>query len=87
MMGPNKDINKDHKKLPVIQPELGNAEVAVSKMVKNTDKLIKDRLAAQHKQTILLPNNQKNACRKHNDERLAITILIVEVGMIAYHFW
>ena len=24
---------------------------------------------------------------KHNDEKLAITFLIVEIGLIAYHFW
>ena len=24
---------------------------------------------------------------KHNDEKLAITLLIVGIGLIAYHFW
>ena len=44
------------------------------------DKPIKDRFAAQH-------GNQKILAEKHNDEKLAITILIVGIGWIAYHFW
>ena len=35
--------------------------------------------AAQH-------DNPKMLTEKHNDERLAITLLIVEGGLIAYHF-
>ena len=29
----------------------------------------------------------KMLTEKHNDEKLAITILIVGAGLIAYHFW
>ena len=33
------------------------------------------------------PNNLKMLTKKHNDEKLAITILTVEAGLLAYHFW
>ena len=39
--------------------------------------------AAQHDQ----PQNLKMLTEKHNDEKLAITILIVGTGLIAYQFW
>ena len=45
-IGSNRDINKDHKKLP--PPEPGKAEVPVPKMVMRSNKPIKDHLAAQH---------------------------------------
>ena len=32
-------------------------------------------------------HNLKMLTEKHNDEKLTITILIVGVGLIAYHFW
>ena len=47
-IGFNKDINKDHKKLPRIQVETGKVEGAAPKMVKSSNKPIKDRLASQH---------------------------------------
>ena len=47
-IGSNKDINKDHKKLPMIPPESDKAEGAVRKTVKSTNKPIKDNLATQH---------------------------------------
>ena len=34
-----------------------------------------------------LPHNLKMLTEKHNDEKLAITLLIVGGGLIAYHFW
>ena len=34
-----------------------------------------------------LPHNLKILTEKHNYEKLAITILIVGTGLIAYHFW
>ena len=43
------------------------------------DKPIKDHPVAQN-------GNQKMLPEKHNDEELAITILIVGTGLIAYHF-
>ena len=33
------------------------------------------------------PHNLKMLTEKHNDQKLAITILIVAAGLIAYHFW
>ena len=33
------------------------------------------------------PHNLKILNKKHNDEKLAITILIMGAGLIAYHFW
>ena len=33
------------------------------------------------------PTQSKNAYERHNDEKLAITLLIVGTGLIAYHFW
>ena len=34
-----------------------------------------------------IPQNLKMLTEKHNDEKLAITLLIVGTGLIAYHFW
>ena len=36
---------------------------------------------------ILIPHNLNMLTKKYNDEKLAITLLIVETGLIAYHFW
>ena len=33
------------------------------------------------------PDNPKMLTKKHNDEKLAITFLIVAGGLITYHFW
>ena len=33
------------------------------------------------------PHNLKMLIKKHNDEKLVITLLIVGTGLIAYHFW
>ena len=33
------------------------------------------------------PDNTKMLTKKHNDEKLVITLLIVGAGLIAYHFW
>ena len=33
------------------------------------------------------PHNLRMLTEKHNDEKLAITLLIVGGGLIAYHFW
>ena len=32
-------------------------------------------------------DNLKMITEKHNNEKLVITLLIVEAGLIAYHFW
>ena len=34
-----------------------------------------------------IPHNLKTLTEKHNDEKLAITLLIVGTGLIAYHVW
>ena len=34
-----------------------------------------------------IPHNLKMFSEEHNDEKLAITLLIVGTGLIAYHFW
>ena len=44
--------------------------------------------AARHNPVeITIPHNLKMLTEKHNDEKLAITLLIVGTGLIAYHFW
>ena len=72
-IGSNKDINEDHEKLPVISPEPSRAESAAPKMVKSTDKAIKNRAAAQHEQT----DNLYILAKMRNYEKLAITLLIM----------
>lgn len=78
----NKDVNKDCKKLLLISLEAGRAESAAPKMLKSTDKLIKDCLSAQHEQKY----NQKVLAKKHNDKKLVITLLKVGAGLIVYCF-
>ena len=56
-IGSNRDINKDHKKLPADESET------------------------------VIPTVRHDLFEKHNDEKLAITFLIVGGGLIAYHFW
>ena len=34
-----------------------------------------------------IPQNLKMLIEKHNDDKLAITLLIVGTSLIAYHFW
>ena len=36
---------------------------------------------------ITIPHNLKMVIERYNDEKLAITLLIVRTGLIAYHFW
>ena len=72
-IGSNKNINEDHEKSPVISPEPSRAESAAPKMVKSTDKAIKNRAAAQHEQT----DNRYILAKMRNDEKLAITLLIM----------
>ena len=90
-IGSNRDIDKDHQKLS--RPEPGKAESAAPKTVKNIDKPIKDLLAAQHDPVgnkthqVQQTDNQRMLAEWHNDEKLAITILIVGAGLVVYHFW
>ena len=79
-IGSNRDIYKDHKKLT--PPGPGKGEVVAHdapKMMNSTDEPVKNHLAAQH-------DNPKMLTKKHNDEKLAITFLIMATGLIAYHF-
>ena len=44
--------------------------------------------AARHDPVeITIPHNLKMLTEKHNDQKLAITLLLVGTGLIAYHFW
>ena len=81
-IGSNKDINEDHEKLPVTSPELSRAESAAPKMVKSTDKAIKNRVAAQHEQT----DNRNILAKMCNNEKLAITLLIMGLGWLLIIF-
>ena len=51
-------------------------------LVNNTD-----CLATLYEQTILLTENQKILAEKDNDEKLAITLLIMGAEMNDYNFW
>ena len=61
--GSNRDMNKDHKKLPVTLPNVFKIVI----------------LAVRHDLKILT--------EKHNDEKLAITFLMVGARFITYNFW
>ena len=61
--GSNKDINKDHKKLPPLDDDVPKIVIPV----------------VRH-------DNTKMLTKKHNDEKLVITLLIVGAGLIPYHF-
>ena len=78
-IGPNRDINKDHKKLPPQGPDKVVVH-CLPKEMKHTDKAVKDCLATQDE-------NLKMFAEKHNDDKLVITLLIVGAGLIAFHFW
>ena len=60
-IGSNRDINKDHKKLPQDVP----------------------------KKTVIpaVRHDLKRLTEKHNGKRLAITLLTVGGGLIAYRYW
>ena len=80
-IGRNRDINKDHKKLHPPGPgKAWGVTYDAPKMMKSTNKPVKDCLATQH-------DNPKMIAEKHNDDKLVITFLIVGAGLIAYHFW
>ena len=71
-IGSNRDINKAGKKLPATPPDVSKAVIP----------------AARHDpvETAKL-HNLKMLTEKHNDEKLAVTLLIVVAGLIPYHFW
>ena len=71
-IGSNREISRDHKKLSVAKPAVPQTVIPV----------------AQHDPVgVTRPHNLKMLTEKHNDEKLAITLLIVGSGLIAYHFW
>ena len=75
-IGPNIEINQDKLPEPV---KAGYVKHDAS--MKNTDKQpVKKHPMAQD-------DNSRMLTEKHNDEKLAITFLIVRAGLIAYHFW
>ena len=70
----NRDVNKDRKKLPVTPPLPDVPKTVIS--------------AARHDPVgVTKLQNLKMLTEKHNDKKLAITLLIVGAGLIAYHFW
>ena len=71
-IGSNRYINKDHKKLPVVKPDVPKTTVI---SVVQHDPAGATRL-----------HNLKILTVKHNDERVAITVLVVGAGLIAYYF-
>ena len=80
-IGSNRDMNKDHKKLPPLGS--GKAEGVAHdapKMMKDADNPVKDHLLVRY-------DNLKMFTGNHNDDKLAITFLIVAAELIAYPFW
>ena len=59
-IGSNRDINKDHKKLP---PDVPKIVISAAR------------------------RDLKMLTEKQNDEKLAITLLVVGGRLIAYDFW
>ena len=72
-IGSNRDISKDRKKPLVTPPD-------------DTPKIVTP--AVQHDPVgATRPHNLKMLTKRHNNKKLAITLLIVGGGLIAYHFW
>ena len=71
-VGLNNDLSNNHKKLLVIPLDVFKAVIpAIRHDPVGTKKW----------------HNLKILTQKHNDEKLAITLLIVGTGLIAFHFW
>ena len=80
-----------HKYQSPVTPAEAHAPYKMNPVKSSDNKSIKDCLAVRHQHhehinTILFIDNQKNLAEKHNDQQLAITLLIVGTGLIAYHF-
>ena len=69
-IGSNRDISRNHKKLTP----------------PNVPKKIVIPVARHDPPDTTILRNLKMLAEKHNDEKLAITILIVGAGLITYHF-
>ena len=72
-IGSIRDINKDHKKLPVVKPD--DTPKRVISVPRH------DPVGATRSHSL------KMLIEKHNDEKLPITLLIVGFALIAYQFW
>ena len=80
-----------HKYQSPVTPPEAHAPYKMNPVKSSDNKSIKDCLAVRHQHheqnnTILFIDNQKNLAEKHNDQQVAITLLIVGTGLIAYHF-
>ena len=73
-IGSNRVIYMDHKKLTVTPP-LPDVPKTVIPVVRH------DPVGVANL------HNLKMLIEKHNDEKLAVTLLIVGGGLIAYRFW
>ena len=68
----NIDINRDKENLSVVKPDVPKIVIP----------------AVQHNPVgITRPHNLRMLNEKHNDEKLAIAILTVGTGLIAYQLW
>ena len=67
-IGSNRDIYRDHKKLPCVPNTVIPAD-------------------RNDPAEITISHNLKRLTEKHNDEKLAMSLLIVVTGLIAYRFW
>ena len=75
-IGSSIEINKDKLPEPV-----KTGDVKHDASMKNMDKqTVKEHAISQD-------DNLRMLAKKHDDEKLAITLLIVGTGLIAYHFW
>ena len=72
-IGSNRDINKNRKKLPMTPP-LPDVPKTVIPVARH-DPVVVTKL-----------HNLKMLTEKHNYGKLAITLLIVGAGLVAYHF-
>ena len=86
-IGSNKYINKAevyHKKLSVTPQECKWVKDAAHTSPGMHSILCPDKLI---KKAILPIDSQEMLTEKHNNEKLAITLLIVGAELIDYHFW
>ena len=71
-IGSNRHKNSYHKKLSVVKPDVPKTVIPV----------------AWHEVVgVTRPHNLRMLAEKHNDGKLAITLLIVGNGLITCHFW
>ena len=72
-IGSNRGINKDRKKMPITPPNVTPKKIVIP--------------AIQHNPVgATRPQSLKMLTEMHNNEKLAIKLLILGTGLIAYHF-